>query len=89
MRHHHRHHGQDDHAGRHGRPASEQSGRQGRSGRRRRFGSDQAGAEPVARAVHNLKAAIHKRLAQEGLEPAAIADIAGLIERAALKVEGV
>ena len=45
-------------------------------------------AAPVARAMDNLKAAIHNRLSQEGVDKAVILDVAALIDQAASGVEG-
>ncbi len=44
-------------------------------------------AAPVARAMHNLKAAIHNRLSQDGVDKAVILDVAGLIDQAASRIE--
>lgn len=44
-------------------------------------------AAPVARAMQNLKTAVHNRLSQEGVDKAVILEVAALIDQAASKVE--
>jgi DNA-binding PadR family transcriptional regulator len=44
-------------------------------------------AAPVQRAMHNLKAALHNRLSQEGVDKSVILDVAGLIDEAASRIE--
>lgn len=44
-------------------------------------------AAPIARAMQNLKAAVHNRLSQAGLDSKIIFDVAGLIDEAAGKIE--
>jgi len=46
-------------------------------------------AAPVARALQNLKLAVHNRLSQEGVEKSVILDVADLIDEAARKIERV
>jgi DNA-binding PadR family transcriptional regulator len=44
-------------------------------------------AAPVARAIHNLRAALHNRLSQPGVDKALILEVAGLIDEAASRIE--
>jgi DNA-binding PadR family transcriptional regulator len=44
-------------------------------------------AAPIARAMHNLKLAMHNRLSQAGVDKDLILDVAGLIDEAAGKIE--
>lgn len=44
-------------------------------------------AAPIRRAMHNLKAVLHDRLSQEGVDKAVILEVAGLIDEAASKIE--
>jgi DNA-binding PadR family transcriptional regulator len=44
-------------------------------------------AAPVARAMQNLKAAVHNRLSAEGVDKAVILQVAGLIDQAASGIE--
>lgn len=44
-------------------------------------------AAPVARAMGNLKTALHNRLSQEGVDKTVILDVADLIDEAARKIE--
>ncbi|CAN7259556.1 PadR family transcriptional regulator [Phenylobacterium sp. LjRoot219] len=44
-------------------------------------------AAPVARAMQNLKTAVHNRLSQEGVDKAIILEVAALIDQAASNVE--
>jgi DNA-binding PadR family transcriptional regulator len=44
-------------------------------------------AAPVARAMQNLKTAVHNRLSQEGVDKAVILEVAALIDQAASNVE--
>lgn len=44
-------------------------------------------AAPVARAMQNLKTAVHNRLSQEGVDKAVILEVAGLIDQAASGIE--
>jgi DNA-binding PadR family transcriptional regulator len=44
-------------------------------------------AAPVRRAMQNLKAALHDRLSQEGVDRKEILEVAGLIDEAASKIE--
>jgi DNA-binding PadR family transcriptional regulator len=44
-------------------------------------------AAPIARAMHNLKHALHNRLSQAGVDKAAVLEVAALIDEAASKIE--
>lgn len=44
-------------------------------------------AAPVRRAMHNLKAALHDRLSQSGVDRTVIFEVAGLIDEAAARIE--
>lgn len=44
-------------------------------------------AAPVRRAMHNLKAALHDRLSQTGVDKATILDVAAIIDEAASRIE--
>jgi DNA-binding PadR family transcriptional regulator len=44
-------------------------------------------AAPVARAMHNLRLALHNRLAQTGVDRSVILDVAAAIDEAASKIE--
>lgn len=44
-------------------------------------------AAPVSRAMQNLKAAVHGRLSQDGVDKAVILDVAALIDQAAAGIE--
>jgi DNA-binding PadR family transcriptional regulator len=44
-------------------------------------------AAPIARAMHNLKHALHNRLSQPGVDKAAVLEVAALIDEAAGKIE--
>jgi DNA-binding PadR family transcriptional regulator len=44
-------------------------------------------AAPIARAMHNLKHALHNRLSQPGVDKQAVLEVAALIDEAASKIE--
>ncbi len=49
--------------------------------------SERTDAAPVQRAMHNLKAALHERLSQDGVDRTTLLDVAALIDEAASKIE--
>jgi DNA-binding PadR family transcriptional regulator len=49
--------------------------------------SGRTDAAPIVRAMHNLQAAIHNRLSQEGVGKTTVLDVAALIDQAASGIE--